>query len=212
MEHFNVAKEELSFYGADNTSLQNILAVMIGPKADPEVTGRLAGLGIQRLVEMSMDELKQYKGIGEASARRIISGFGLANQIRKYQKEKDYVITSPESAAEYFEDMEYRSQEFFEVIYLNAKNVVIGRKNIFKGSLNMSVVHPREILKEAVKLSAARFVAAHNHPSGDPNPSEQDYEVTARLVEASHYVGVELLDHIIIGQGKYFSFKENEKI
>lgn len=206
--HFNLAKEELSFYGPEETSLQNILAVLIGPKAEASTTGRLASVGISSLVGMSVEELKKFEGIGEAAAKRIASAFGLAQQIRKYNREEGYIIRSPKDAADYFDDLKFHQQEHFEVLYLNTKNVVIARRLIFKGSLNASIVHPREVIREAVRLSSASFVCAHNHPSGVPDPSNEDIEVTKRLVECGKIVGIDLLDHIIIGQGAFVSMKE----
>jgi DNA repair protein RadC len=206
--HFQVAKEELSFYGPDGTSLQNMLAILIGPKANPESTGKLASLGISRLVDMSIDELKKFEGIGEVSARRIVSSFGLANYIRKFKKEDSYIVRSPEDVAKYFEDLTLQNQEHFEAIYLNTKNIIISRKMVFKGSLNSSIVHPREVFREGIRLSAASVIVCHNHPSGNPDPSRQDVEVTKRLSEVGKMVGIELLDHIIIGQGKHVSLKE----
>ncbi|MBU8908968.1 hypothetical protein [Desertibacillus haloalkaliphilus] len=94
--HYDIAQEELSFYGNDSTSLQNILAILIGPKADPTVTGQLASLGVYRLADLNMEELKRFNGVGDIAAKRIASAFGLANHIRKYKKEEDYIIRSPD--------------------------------------------------------------------------------------------------------------------
>uniref|UniRef100_UPI000E341953 RadC family protein n=2 Tax=Aeribacillus TaxID=1055323 RepID=UPI000E341953 len=93
-------------------------------------------------------------------------------------------------------------------LYLNTKNQVLHKQTIFIGSLNTSIVHPREVFKEALKCSAASFICIHNHPSGDPSPSKEDIEVTRRLSECGKLIGIELLDHIIIGERKYVSLKE----
>lgn len=207
--HYLLAKEEMSMYGSDCTSLQNILAVLIGPNADSAVTGQLAGLGIKKLSTMSKQELMEFEGIGETSASRIISSFGLASIIKKFVKEDRYVVRSPEDAAKYFSDLEGLSQEHFEAIYLNTKNQVIARKTVFKGSLNASIVHPRELYREGLKVSAAFIIVAHNHPSGSPDPSREDIEVTKRLVEVGKTMGMEILDHVIIGEnGHFVSLKE----
>ncbi|MCM3619692.1 DNA repair protein RadC [Sutcliffiella horikoshii] len=207
--HFTVAKEEMTFYGQDCTSLQNMLAILIGPKADPSVTGQLASLGVNGLSVLSRVELMEYPSIGDIGASRILAAFGLANHIRKYQKEERFTVRSPEDAAQYFSDMEYLNQEFFDIIYLNTKNQVISRKNIFKGTLNASIVHPRDVLREGVRVNAASFIAAHNHPSNDPSPSREDIDVTKRLVEAGKNVGIEILDHLVIGgSGRFVSLKE----
>ncbi|WP_226582565.1 JAB domain-containing protein [Halobacillus litoralis] len=143
------------------------------------------------------------------SAKRILSAFGLASHIRRYKKDEGYIVRSPEDAAKFFNDLEGLQQEYFDAIFLNTKNVVISRKNIFKGSLNASIVHPRETFKDAIRLSAASIVVAHNHPSGNANPSREDIEVTKRLSEVGKTVGIELLDHVIIGSGGSFvSMKE----
>lgn len=205
--HFDIAREEMAFYGSDCTSLQNLLAILIGPKANPETTGKLASLGIRQLINMSVEELKQYKGIGETTAQRLVAAFGLANHIVS-KKEKRGVIKTPDMAYTYFKDLEKYNQEHFDAIYLNSKNEIIQRRNIFKGTLNASLVHPREIFKEAIRLSASLVIVAHNHPSGDPTPSREDVEITKRLNEVGRIVGIDLLDHIVIGSGRYVSLKE----
>jgi DNA repair protein RadC len=208
MSHFVLAKEEMVFYGTENTSLQNLLAVLIGPKADPTITGRLASLGVKGIISLSKEELMSYDGVGETVANRIMACLGLAGLMNKYKLEKQYVVRSPEDAAKYFSDLAILDQEHFEAIFLNTKNVVIGRKNIFKGSLSASIVHPRELFKEALRLSAASIIVAHNHPSGNTSPSREDIDVTKRLVEAGKITGIEILDHVIIGQGNFTSLKE----
>lgn len=207
--HFEVAKEEIQVYGVEEASLQNMLAIIIGPKATPDVTGSLASLGINRLADLGIDDLQKFNGIGETSARRIISCFGIANHIRKYKREESFAIKSPSDAADYLADLSTKLQEQIDVLYLNAKNVVLARRTIFKGSLNSSIIHPREIFKEALKMSCASIIISHNHPSGSPNPSEEDIETTSRIKEAGEVLGVELLDHVIIGsEGKYVSMRE----
>jgi DNA repair protein RadC len=104
--------------------------------------------------------------------------------------------------------MRILSQEHFVCLYLNTKNQVIHRQTIFIGSLNASIVHPREVFREAVRRAAASVICAHNHPSGDASPSREDIEVTKRLVECGKMIGIELLDHLIIGDNKYVSLKE----
>ena len=120
-----------------------------------------------------------------------------------------YVIRSPEDAAAYLmTEMTALTQEHFVVLYLNVKNEVLHKKTVFIGSLNSSIVHPREVYKEAVKYSAASIICLHNHPSGRPDPSPEDIEVTKRLAEAGSVMGVELFDHVIIGDHRFISLKE----
>ena len=119
-------------------------------------------------------------------------------------------ITSPEDgAAILMPRLRYETKEHFLVVLLNSKNMVLQVEQISEGSLNSSVVHPREVFAPAVLHHAAAILAAHNHPSGDPTPSKEDRALTATLVEAGKYMGIPVLDHIIIGDASYFSFKEH---
>jgi DNA repair protein RadC len=106
------------------------------------------------------------------------------------------------------EEMRYLDKEYFKVVMLNVKNRVISVENISIGSLNSSIVHPREVFKPAIKRSSAAVILVHNHPSGDTTPSREDIEITRRLVEAGKILGIEVLDHIIFGNSDYLSFKE----
>ncbi|EOO64346.1 DNA repair protein RadC [Bacillus cereus VD196] len=106
----------------------------------------------------------------------------------------------------------FRIYENFTCLYLNTKNQVIHRQTIFIGSLNTSIVHPREVFKEAFRRAAASIICLHNHPSGDPTPSREDIAVTKRLVECGQIIGIEVLDHIIIGDHKFVSLKEKGHI
>lgn len=207
--HFSMAKEELSFYGSENTSLQNLLAVLIGPKANPIVTGQLSSLGVKGLSSLSKEELLSYEGIGNTIAERIQACLGLSQLMNRHKLEDKYIIRCPEDAANYLSDLSFLDQEHLVAIFLNTKNVVLSRKTIFIGSLNASIVHPREIYRQALKLGAASIVIGHNHPSGHAGPSREDIEVTNRLVEVGKMVGIELIDHVIIGEsGSFTSLKE----
>jgi DNA repair protein RadC len=205
--HYDIAREEMAFYGSDCTSLQNLLAILIGPKATPETTGKLASLGIRQLINMGIEELKQYKEIEEIDAQRIIAAFGLANHIISKREKRGFILTTS-MAYDCFKDLARYDQEHFDAIYLNSKSEIIQRRNIFKGTLDASIIHPREIFKEAIKLSASAIIVAHNHPSGDPTPSGEDLLLTRRLIEAGRIIGIDLIDHIIIGSGRYVSLKE----
>src|SRR5699024_1835708 len=120
-----------------------------------------------------------------------------------------FIIRSPKDAADYLmEEMRSLNQENFVALLLDTKNQVIHKMTIFIGSVNASIVHPRETFKEAIKRSAASIVVAHNHPSGNPKPSEEDIHVTRRLVETGKITGIEVLDHLIIGDRKFISLKE----
>src|SRR5574342_396494 len=165
--------------------------------------------GLRMLKAASLEEITSIKGIGKAKAIQLLAAVELGRRISNIAYDDRYVIRSPEDGANFvMNDMRFLSQEHFVCLYLNTKNQVIHKQTIFIGSLNASIVHPREVFREALKRSAASIIAAHNHPSGDPAPSREDIEVTKRLVECGKIIGIEVLDHIIIGDQKYVSLKE----
>lgn len=213
-KYIEVARESVSMYpmtGSDlsTVELQELLAVLLGRQATPELTGNLASKGIRTLIEMSVQELKN-EGLTELKALELHSAFLLAKKFRSTGKaDSRYTIRSPEDASNFLMDeMKDLMQEHFVALLLNTKNEVIAKKTIFIGSLNASIVHPREVYKEAIKHSAASIIVSHNHPSGNPSPSPEDIDVTKRLSEAGKVMGVELLDHIIIGDHQFTSLKE----
>ncbi|QNG61829.1 DNA repair protein RadC [Bacillus sp. PAMC26568] len=165
--------------------------------------------GLRLLKEATVDEMTCISGIGEAKAVQILAALELGRRINRLAYEDRYVIKSPQDGANYvMEEMRFLSQEHFVCLYLNTKNQVLHKQTVFIGSLNASIVHPREVYKEALKRSAASIICIHNHPSGDPSPSREDIEVTKRLTECGKMLGIELLDHLIIGEQKYVSLKE----
>ncbi|WP_186668803.1 DNA repair protein RadC [Sporosarcina sp. BP05] len=212
-KYITSAREAVATYDAIGSEavieLKDILAVLIGPSSTPEITGRLAGRGLRTLVEMTVSELEE-EGMTHNEALKVHSGMLLAKKVRNVGKnESRYTIRSPEDAASYMmAEMTSLTQEHFVVLYLNVKNEVLHKKTIFIGSLNSSIVHPREVYKEAVKHSSASIICLHNHPSGTVDPSPEDVDVTKRLAEAGSVMGVELLDHLIIGDHKFLSLKE----
>lgn len=210
MEHYTMAKKEMDFFGIEQTSLQNLLAILIGPTAKPAVTGELAALGVKRLLSLSDNELLAFEGVNASVVERLHAALGLGLMMNKYKlADKPYIISSPKKVVEYFKDMLMLEQECFDVLFLNKKNMVIGRKNIFKGTLTEALVHPREVYKEAFKRSAVSIIVAHNHPSTNISVSAADIDVTKKFYETGLIVGIELLDHVVIGEhGKYISLKE----
>ncbi|WP_407407947.1 DNA repair protein RadC [Peribacillus sp.] len=201
--------------GPQSLSNQELLALLLrtGSKEESvlQLSNRLikAFEGFRLLKEASVEELTEIKGIGEAKAIQILASVELGRRIHKLNDQDRYVIRSPEDGANYcMEEMRFLSQEHFVCLYLNTKNQVLHKRTVFIGSLNASIVHPREVFKEAFRRSAASIICLHNHPSGDPSPSREDIDVTKRLVECGKIMGIEVLDHIIIGEHKYVSLKE----
>jgi DNA repair protein RadC len=208
-------RERLLKYGASRLSNQELLAIILGTGTRDESVMTLAGRvlmhfeGLKLLGEAAIEELTAIKGIGNAKGVVMLSAIELGRRMNQYKPEERYIIRSPEDGADYvMEEMRSLNQEHFVVLFLNTKNQVIHRQTIFIGSLNASIVHPREIYREAVKRSAASIICAHNHPSGDPTPSQEDIHVTRRLVDSGKMIGIEVLDHLVIGDRKFVSLKE----
>lgn len=208
-------RERMIHLGARHLSNQELLAILIGSGSKNESVLALSQRilvhfeGLALLKDATVEELTAIKGIGTAKAVMILSALEIGKRIQIHKPSDRYVIRSPEDGADYvMEEMRDLHQEHFVCLFLNTKNQVIHRQTIFIGSLNASIVHPREVFKEAVKRSAASIICAHNHPSGDPAPSQEDIHVTRRLTECGKMLGIELLDHLIIGDRKFVSLKE----
>ncbi len=205
--------------GPTALSNQEILAILLRTGTKKESALHLAGRLLEQFDDLTLlrsatcEELCKIKGIGMAKAVEIQAVMELARRIYTTRQEKKYVIKSPEDVSNYvMEDMRFLTQEHFITLYLNTKNHVIHRHTVFIGSLNASIVHPREVFKEALRRSAASVICLHNHPSGDPTPSREDIEVTKRLNEAGKVLGIEVLDHVIIGDRTFVSLKEQGHI
>lgn len=211
-------REKMILNGPDSLSDSELLAILLrtGTKDLNAVDLSRKILndeveGLKALMDMSIEELCNIKGIGIGKATVIKAALELGKRISK-NKIKKVSINKPWDVYEnYIEDLRYLKKEIFKAILLNTKNEIITDSNIFVGTLNSSIVHPREVFNEAIKRSANSIIIMHNHPSGNPNPSEQDKMVTSRLIKCGQIIGIDILDHIIIGDGCYFSFKQ-EKI
>jgi len=208
-------RERLLAVGAENLSNQELLAILLGSGTKQESVMELAKHilmhfeGLKLLKDATIEELIAIKGIGYAKGILILAAIELGRRMHQYRPTENYTIRSPEDGADYImEDTRLLKQEHFVELVLNTINQVIHRQTIFIGSLNASIVHPREVFREAIKRSAASIIVAHNHPSGDPTPSQEDIQVTKRLADTGKLIGIEVLDHLIIGDGKFVSLKE----
>ncbi len=165
--------------------------------------------GLRELMTMTTDELMQIKGIGKAKALQIKAGLELAKRISKASFGERVIIRTPEDVSLFLmEDMRYEQKEKFVTIFLNTKNHVIGHEVLSIGSLNSTIVHPREVFRAAIQRCSSAIICVHNHPSGDPTPSRDDIDMTRRLQEAGGIVGIDVLDHVIIGDASFTSLKE----
>lgn len=207
-------RERMINYGPEALSNTELLAIIIrtGIKGESALTvaqNLISQEGLEALVDSSIEELASFKGIGTSKAVLIKAAIELGKRLYNMPEKKKHVIKSPaDVSAVLMGDMRYLKKEYFKIILLDIKNNIIAVENISIGSLNSSLVHPREIFKTAIKKSSAAAILVHNHPSGDPRPSNEDIEVTKRISEGGKILGIEILDHVIIGDGNYFSFKD----
>jgi len=222
-------RERLIKYGAESLSDAQLLAIIlrIGDKTSGKSAVDLARTLISKFVDFrSMDSLsiselcsakdineKPIKGIGTAKAAQIKAAFEIGkrmlssgNGLRKGFTCSDDVVNH------YIPLMKNLKKEIFKTVLLDSKNKILRDVTISEGSLTASIVHPREVFNPAIKESAAAVILVHNHPSGDPSPSREDVEITQRLVKSSEIVGIRVLDHIIIGDGRHFSFLDKKMI
>jgi DNA repair protein RadC len=208
-------RERLLNEGAEKLTNPELLAILLrtGTKDESVIQMSYNVLkefeGLRMLQDATPDELMKINGIGQAKAVLLCAALELGKRLGRMDLNENYIIRSPEDAAQYvMKEMRFLTQEHFVCLYLNTKNQILQRRTIFIGSLNASIVHPREVFKEGIRRSSASIICMHNHPSGDPTPSREDISVTERLVEAGKVLGIEVLDHIIIGDQRYISLKE----
>jgi DNA repair protein RadC len=212
-------REKLLQHGPTALSEAELLALILG--SGDAATGRSAlDLGRELLVKFktlrvvagaSCAELQRVKGVGPAKATCLKAAFELASRVKEQERPLESFVRFT-SASQVFEHLNYefrdRRKEYFMAFLLDGKNRIMKRVQISEGSLNQSIVHPREVFNVAVRDSAAAMILMHNHPTGDPTPSAEDLEVTRRLREAGELMGIKVLDHIIIGENAFYSFAE----
>lgn len=208
--------EKLLQFGVESLNNEELLAILLrtGTKGENVIALSKRLLveldGLDGLLNVSFEEASKIKGIKKVKACQIIAMMELFSRFKTLKSQKErFRISSPKDVSSLLiNEMSNYKQEVFKLILLDTKNVIIGAKDVFKGTLNSSIVHPREVFKEAVQRGSASIIVCHNHPSGDPNPSKEDVEITLRLKECGNIMGIGLLDHIIIGNNKYVSLKE----
>lgn len=209
-------REKLIEYGAGRLSNSELLAVLIrtGNRKSTalDLSHELLSTipdGIASLGDCSLEEIIQIEGMSESKIVPILAAVELGKRVILENTKKKKKITSPRDLVDFFmTDMCRLKKEHFKITMLDTKNHIIGISEVSIGNLNSSIVHPREVFKEAIKRSSSAIILVHNHPSGDPTPSREDINITKRLVECGDLLGIRILDHIIIGDKKHISLKE----
>lgn len=207
--------EKLEMYGEKALSNAELIAIIIktGTRDESSVSIAQKILALEKngdknlrfLQDLSLEDFMKIKGIGKVKAIQLKALCELTKRMSVPVREINKIKSSSDAANLLMEEMRYEKREKVKIIILNSKNNIIRIKDISYGGTSFAVVEPKDILIEAVKIEAPRIILLHNHPSGDPTPSKADIEVTRRIKEASDILGIELLDHIIIGDGNYKS-------
>ncbi|WP_195639906.1 RadC family protein [Enterococcus durans] len=211
----SLPRERMLIYGEKSLTDQELLAILLRTGQHPfnvlEVAGYLlkAFGGLALLRQATLSELEKVRGIGQVKALEIKALIELGTRLHAEQVQvKPKIHASVELAKQLILEMKDYQQEHLVCIYLDTKNQVILKKTLFIGSLNQTIAHPREIFHYAVRYSAARLILVHNHPSGNIIPSKQDVQFTRRVQRCGEMMGIDVLDHLIIGQKQYFSLRE----
>lgn len=213
-------RERLRMYGSESLSNEELLMIILksGTKkySVKEVACNLLRMcdGISGLRDLTLNKLREVEGIGEVKALELLAIIELCKRINAPVLEKELLkCTNPVSIISYFNYLfKGKLQEEFYVIYLDNKKRYIDKKKLFVGSINFSIVHPREVFKNAYLLSASYIVCIHNHPSGDPTPSNEDINLTIKIKEIGELHGIGIVDHLIIGKDSYYSFYEDKNV
>jgi DNA repair protein RadC len=208
-------RERFEGLGPGALSLSELLALIIGtsiPEARAFDISRdlIATFGsLRELDSRSLREVSKVRGLGPAKAMRIKAALELGKRLVREKGSKKHRISCPEDVYDYLSPIFVgMKQEVFVVLLLNGQNDLVKEVVVSKGGLTSSIIHPREVFREAIVESSAAVVLAHNHPSGNPFPSSEDHRVTGQLTKAGEVVGIEVFDHVIIGDGSFISFKE----
>lgn len=206
-------REKLEKYGPERLSDSELLAILLRTGSEGVNVVELANKILRKfsgtgLAKASFKELKDTFGLGSAKASEVVACFELGRRL--LQNKKAALLLSPQDIWEQLKDIRDNKKEHFVIFFLDARNQEIKREIVSVGSLNANLVHPREVFEPAVRHLAAQVIIAHNHPAGDPAPSQEDSEITKQLVDAGKLLGIEVKDHVIVSKTNFFSFKEQK--
>jgi DNA repair protein RadC len=213
-------RERMSLMGAGKLSNAELLAILLGTGTRSQSATALADSilsmtpdGICSLSECTIEDLARVSGVGVAKACRIAAAVELGKRLATSPKNKRVHISSPgEVAGLFVEDMRRLKQECFRVLLLNVKNEIVAIEEVSVGNINSSIADPREVFRPAIRRGSASVILAHNHPSGNPEPSSADIEATKRLAAAGELLGIKVIDHIVVGDGTYVSMRQDNLI
>lgn len=213
-------RERLIKYGVENLSNEELLSILIGNGTKGKSAKDLSLMILNKIKEIDNNDLLNYhflstiKGLGTAKTCTILAAVEFGKRMNmKCSSLNSVVINNADIVFNYFKDLFLnKKQEYFYCLYLDSKKTIIKNKLLFIGTLNKSLVHPREVFKEAYLLSASSIICVHNHPSGSINPSRDDIDITNQLSSIGYLMGIKLVDHLIIGNDNYYSFLEAGKI
>ncbi len=212
---FERPREKLLRYGSSRLTEAELLAIIFGTGSKKEDVVSLSKkvlerLGEERLTELKMEDLSLIKELGQVKKCQLLALVELGR--RWFGEKRKRQILQPKDIFEELREFRDKKKEYFFVFYLDTRNTEIKRELISVGSLNSNIAHPREIFEPAIRYLSAQIILVHNHPSGDSQPSEEDLELTRKIVEGGKILGIEVLDHVIITKDSYFSFAENKLI
>jgi len=213
----NRPRERFLKYGPETLSDSELFAIILRTGTLDEnvidMSNRLiAEYGLDNLFECSLKELQKIKGIGPGKAMQVLAMSELGKRYSQSKNQIKHIKSAKDVFDLFHEKLKEEKQENFFILMLNNKNYVIGEELITRGTLDLSIAHPREIFKPAIKNSAAKIILIHNHPSGDPFPSGQDLGITNKLKEVGEMLDIALIDHIIIGRESGWSCETNKKL
>ncbi len=208
-------REKMEANGRSNLADAELLAILLGSGSVKQNVLRLSEkllreIPLKKLGTINASELTKFPGVGKSKASRILAALELGERIYAPSVLNKVIIRSTEEAVEQLTSIAEKKQEHLLALYLNARHELLQKEVIGIGSLNSMLITPKEIYSPALSTPCASLIVAHNHPSGDPNPSDDDIKFTQRIHEAGEVMGIPLLDHLIIAKSSYFSFKENK--
>ncbi len=209
-------RERLMSLGVEHLSNEELISIILKCGTKNINSKELASLilkeakSVENLKDLKINTLSKLKGMGVVKSCQLLASIELGRRVYYVKNRNNIQINKTQVVYETFKsEFDNSMQEKFCALYLDTKKNIISFKTIFKGTLDNSVVHPREVFREAILLSAAGIIVMHNHPSGDPTPSVNDVDTTNSLIYAGNMIGIKLVDHIIFGKDKYYSFFEN---